>query len=296
MLSGFHHVTAISGDPRATIEFYTGFLGMRLVKRTVNFDDPGTHHFYFGGPAGEPGTLLTLFPWPTPRRARVGAGQPIEVAFETGSLRFWNERAAAYDVERTAEGVEFGERVLGLRDSFGMAIKLVERAAGPNALGRLHGVTICETDPAGLAAVLTDLLGFKRTGTEGQRQRFELAGGAARIDLWPASTPERGKAGPGAIHHVAWRVESEAEQDEWRARLMAAGLRVSIPQNRLYFRSIYFRAHRGVLFEIATVSPGFTFDEPWDALGGKLCLPPWLEPERASIEARLAPLDAAVIR
>ena len=289
MISGFHHVTAISGDPRATLDFYTGFLGLRLVKRTINFDDPGTHHFYLSACAGEPGTLLTFFPWPVARRARVGSGQGAAVAFQTGSLRYWSERAR--DAERS---IEFGEHVLLLRDPFGMVIKLVEREGSP-ALGRIHAVTILEADPAALAAVLTNLLGFQPAAQEGNRQRFELAG-CACIDLERIPSAERGKPAPGTIHHIALQVADDAEQDAWRVRLTAAGLRVSIPQNRLYFRSIYFRPHHSVLFELATAGPGFTVDEPPDALGKSLCLPPWLESERASIEERLAPIDDNVVR
>jgi len=295
MLSGFHHVTAISGNPRQTLEFYTGFLGLRLVKRTVNFDDPATHHLYFGSPTAEPGTLLTFFPWPVARRVRLGAGQAVSVAFRTGSLQHWSQRAAEAGVKQTAVSVELGDRVLALRDPFGLVIKLVEsEGTPPQAVERLHSLSILEADPAPLAAVLTDLLEFERTSQEGGVERFEIAG--ARIDLAQAGSAERGKIAPGAIHHVALRVADEAGQDAWRARLMAAGLRVTIPQNRMYFRSIYFRPHRSVLFELATSAPGFTVDEPLDALGTSLCLPPWLESERASIEARLAPIDRSVIR
>src|SRR5690349_2499179 len=276
MILGFHHVTAISADPQKTVDFYTGFFGLRLVKKTVNFDDPGTYHLYFGNGTGDPGTLLTIFPWRVQRSARIGAGQAIAVAFRAGDLTAWSRRAAEAGIEH-----EFGDESLALRTPCGLAIRLIE--GGEAGLGPLHSVTVAEPDIGAMTELLTGVMGFDQTDS----RRFEA--GSARIDL-EEPVAERGRIGPGAVHHVAFQVASIEEQDEWRERLIRAGERVTIPQDRRYFRSIYFRPHRSVLFEIATSAPGFTVDEPLATLGESLCLPPWLESERSYIESRLPPV------
>ena len=230
MLLGFHHLTGLTGDAQEVLQHYSNVLKMTLVKRTVNFDDPGSYHLYFGDSHGSPGSLLTFFPG-FQRQARRGAGQIV---------------------------------------------------SGPT----LNGVTLCENDFEPTARFL-ERLGFEAAGGEGNRHRFELPGGAASIDLLHEPQTERGKLGAGAIHHVAFRVSNEQAQAEWRARLTEAGIHVSPVKDRLYFQSIYFREPGGVLFEIATDGPGFLIDEPAESLGSSLCLPPWLEPARASIEARL---------
>ena len=258
MLLGLHHVTALAGDPQANLDYYTQVLGLRLVKRTVNFDDPGSYHFYFGDPSGRPGTLLTYFPG-FQRRARRGAGQAVSVAYA-------------------------GPQLAGATpDPDGLDLQLVERERPA-----LHSVTLCERELEPTAAFL-EMLGFRHVHTEGNRHRFELA--AAQIEVLHEPEAERGKLGAGAIHHFAFRVADEATQLDWRDRLMSAGVRVSPVKDRAYFHSIYFREPGGVLFEIATDGPGFLIDEPADALGTSLCLPPWLEPSRETIQARLAPLQ-----
>jgi glyoxalase family protein len=257
MLLGLHHVTALAGDPQANLDYYTQVLGLRLVKRTVNFDDPGSYHFYFGDPSGRPGTLLTFFPG-FHRQVRRGAGQAVSVAYA-------------------------GPRPAGPpTDPDGLDLQLV----GGDAPS-LHSVTLCEREVEPTASFL-EMLGFKHVNTEGNRHRFELA--AARIDVLHEPDTERGKLGAGAIHHLAFRVADEAIQLDWRDLLMSAGVRVSPVKDRAYFHSIYFREPGGVLFEIATDGPGFAIDEPGNALGSSLCLPPWLEPSRESIQARLAPI------
>jgi glyoxalase family protein len=260
MLLGLHHVTALAGDPQANLDFYTQVVGLRLVKRTVNFDDPGSYHFYFGDPGGQPGTLLTFFPG-FQRRARRGAGQAVSVAYA-------------------------GPRLAGATpDPDGLDLQPVHGEAPA-----LHSVTLCERELQPTAAFL-ETLGFEQVLKQGNRSQFELAGGRARIDVLHEPETERGKLGAGAIHHIAFRVADEATQLDWRDRLMSAGVRVSPVKDRGYFHSIYFREPGGVLFEIATDGPGFLIDEPADALGTSLCLPPWLEPSRESIQARLSPLQ-----
>ena len=234
MLLGLHHVTALAGDPQSTLDHYTQELKLRLVKRTVNFDDPGSYHLYFGDPQGSPGTLLTVFTG-FQRQAKTGSGQIVSSRLPLG-------------------------------------------------------VTLCENNLEPTAQFLA-ILGFTPAGAEGNCHRFEMPNGAAQIDVLDEPQAERGKLGAGAIHHVAFLVADESVQLDWRNRLVKAGVRVSPVKDRQYFHSIYFREPGGVLFEIATDGPGFLIDEPADALGGKLCLPPWLEPARESIESRLAPLN-----
>jgi glyoxalase family protein len=290
MLQGFHHVTAIAGDPQRNLDFYTGFLGLRLVKRTVNFDDPGTHHFYFGDYNGTPGTLLTFFPWPGSRRkSRRGAGQILSVAFHAASVASWKSRAEAAGVPCSGPSIRQGEIVLQLTDPDGLPIELVE--GGTQEIGRLHSIAICEAETGYTAGLLAKTLGFARVSGEGVRERFEIAGGAGRIDVVTDPSRERGLTAPGTVHHVAFALGNTDVQDEWRSRLTAEGFRVTLPQNRVYFRSIYFRQPRGVLFELATSAPGFTLDETPGQLGTRLCLPPWLEPDRQNIEQRLAPVN-----
>ena len=259
MLLGLHHVTALAGDPQANLDYYTQVLGLRLVKRTVNFDDPGSYHFYFGDPSGRPGTLLTFFPG-FHRQMRRGAGQAVSVTYA-------------------------GPAVTGSKpDPDGLDLQLVQ-AESP----ALHSIALCEREIEPTAAFL-EMLGFRHLDTQGNRHGFDLASGRARIDVLHEPETERGKLGAGAIHHIAFRVADEATQLDWRDRLLSAGVRVSPVKDRAYFHSIYFREPGGVLFEIATDGPGFLIDEPADALGTSLCLPPWLKPSRESIQARLPPI------
>jgi len=260
MLLGLHHVTALAGPVQANLDYYTQVLKLRLVKRTVNFDDPGNYHFYFGDQAGAPGTLLTFFPGFQRQPVR-GSGQIVAAAY-------------AYPAQAAA-------------DPDGLNLELVT-AEAPG----LCAVTLCENDLEPTARFL-EMLGFRALGAEGNRHRFGLSGGAARIEVLHEPTTERGKLGAGAIHHVAFRVADEAVQMDWRNRLVNAGVRVSPVKDRRYFHSIYFREPGGALFEIATDGPGFLIDETEAALGSSLCLPPWLQPARESIEARLFPLDLA---
>jgi len=259
MLLGLHHVTALAGDPQSNLDYYAQVLGLRLVKRTVNFDDPGSYHFYFGDPGGRPGTLLTFFPG-FHRQIKRGAGQAVSVAY--------------------ADPKPAG----ATPDPDGLDLQLLEGEAPT-----LHSVTLCERELEPTAAFL-EMLGFEQVLAQNNRHQFELAGGRARINVLHEPDTERGKLGAGAIHHLAFRVADEASQLDWRDRLMSAGVRVSPVKDRAYFHSIYFREPGGVLFEIATDGPGFLIDEPADALGTSLCLPPWLEPSRDSIQARLSPI------
>jgi glyoxalase family protein len=313
-VAGIHHITAMAGDPRANVAFYTRVLGQRLVKRTVNFDDPGTHHFYYGDALGTPGTILTFFPWPGARRGAQGSGEAVATAYAVppGALPFWQERLARAGVAAEPVQERFGARVLPLRDPDGMVVELVEAAepagavahwqGGPveagAALRGFQGVTLQVADGGATGALLEQLFGFQRAGQEANRIRYALPGSAAEgapgrtVDLLVTPGVPRGRLGPGSIHHVAFRVADDAEQAERRTALLRAGLAVTPVQDRQYFRSIYFREPGGVLFELATDGPGFAWDEPVAELGSALRLPPWLEPRRAEIEAALPEIGA----
>jgi glyoxalase family protein len=296
-LGGIHHVTAIASNPQRTLDFYIGFLGLRLVKKTVNFDDPGTYHFYFGDYEGHPGTILTFFPWPGAKRGRQGSGQITAVSFAVppGSLRAWELRTAAERMLTDIVAERFGEKVLRMYDPDGMPVELIETPGAPvGNIGVFRCPTLASTNPEATARFLTETLGFRQVAHNGKRIRFEAAaGGAGRtLDMCAVPPPEAGLGGAGTVHHIAWRVADDESQREWRAKLAESGHYVTEILDRQYFHSIYFREPGGVLFEIATDPPGFAVDEPVESLGTSLKLPPWLEPERARIEAALPKVQA----
>jgi glyoxalase family protein len=306
-IEGIHHVTALASDPQANVDFYTGVLGLRLVKKTVNFDDPGTYHFYYGDETGTPGTILTFFPWPLARRGTRGAGQATVTSFSVpqGSLGYWTGRLDRFGVLFEPPRARFDEEAVTLFDPDGLQLELVARAgdgrspwqAGPvppeHAIRGFDGTTLTEWNPEVTAELLAGTLGFRPAGQAGSRFRLEAGPGGpgARVDVLAAPAAERGRISAGTVHHVAWRVADEAEQERWRETIAESGLSVTPVLDRQYFRSIYFREPGGVLFEIATDAPGFTYDEPVESLGGALKLPPWLEPERRRIEAVLPPVE-----
>jgi glyoxalase family protein len=289
VLLGLHHVTAFAGDAQTNLDFYTRFMGLRLIKRTVNFDDPGTYHFYFGDANGTSGTILTFFPWPTAPPGRSGTGQATGVSLTSGreSLVSWKTRLQAASIHVDGPHVRFGEEFITFRDPHGLIIEVF--AVPGDSEMRLHSATLCESQFERTAAAL-QTLGFQYVGTEGDRTRFDLAG--TPLDVLVTSGAEPGRMSAGTVHHIAWRVADEAAQTEWRTKLKDAGLHVTRGIDRQYFRSIYFREPGGVLFQIATDGPGFFVDEP--VLGVSLKLPPWLEPIRDSIERRLPRLEEAV--
>ncbi|MFZ5624543.1 MAG: ring-cleaving dioxygenase [Gemmatimonadota bacterium] len=309
---GLHHVTAIAGDPQRNLDFYTGTLGMRLVKKTVNFDDPTAYHFYFGDATGTPGSLLTFFPWGSAPRGRQGVGQAASVALAipAGSLGWWIERLIAQGVAYEGPVHRFGEAVLTFRDPDGMAVELVATAAAgavpgwdsgtlpaEHAIRGLHTTTLWVSELAPTAQVLTDALGFTRVGEHEGTVRFAPSGAShpigAYLDVRPAGGFWSARMGVGSIHHVAFRVADDTVQDELRGRVLRQGLGASPRMDRNYFRSVYFREPNGVLFELATDGPGMLIDEPLEHLGESLRLPPQYEPMRAGIEAALPELALA---
>jgi glyoxalase family protein len=306
-IRGIHHVTAIARGPQVNLDFYTGVLGLRLVKRTVNFDDPGSYHLYYGDEVGSPGTILTFFPWPRARLGSRGAGQATVTSFSVpaGTLGRWVERLDSLGVGHGEPRERLAEEALTLFDPDGLELELVAQAGdgrapwtgGPvapeMAVRGFHHVTLCEWNPEVTARVLTEAMGFRLAGEAGERSRFEAGAGGpgARVDVLASPGAERGQVSAGTVHHVAFRVAGDREQLAWRRRLAAAGLQVTPVQERQYFRSIYFREPGGVLFEIATDTPGFAIDEPVASLGAGLKLPSWLEPSRREIESALPPLE-----
>ena len=304
---GIHHVTAIAGDPQRNLDFYSGLLGLRLVKRTVNFDDPGTYHLYYGDEEGRPGTIMTFFPWRNAPRGSLGAGQIGTTAFSVpaGSLPFWESRIR--DAGLPSEGPEtrFGEEVLTLADPDGLRLELVahESAAdlplwheGPLspevAIRAFHGVTLIEHSLEATAEILTGSLGFAETQASGPRHRFEAPQGApaSRVDIVVMPDQPVGRIAVGSVHHVAFRIAGDEEQSRWRTEAIGKGLHITPVKDRNYFHSVYFREPGGVLFEIATDPPGFAVDESVAELGSTLKLPAWLEPQRQLLQAQLPEL------
>ena len=308
-MSGVHHVTAIAGKPNRNLDFYARILGLRLVKKTVNFDDPGTYHFYYGDEVGGPGTILTFFPWEhaAPGRGGTGLTQTTYFRVPAASIGYWTHRFVEKGVPHASLTRPFGETTLAFTDPDGMSLALVgvagaeTEAAWSNgevpaehAARGFHGVTLALASAAPTVAILTGVLGFKEVGREGQivRYRAETTVGSV-VDI-RESNDAAGRMGRGSVHHVAFRAGNDAEQAEMAGKLVNEHrMHVTEQKDRQYFRSIYFREPGGVLFEIATDDPGFAIDEPVATLGTALKLPGFLEPRRAHIETHLPPLELA---
>jgi len=304
---GIHHITAIAGDPQTNLDFYAGVLGLRLVKLTVNFDDPGTYHLYYGDGVGHPGTILTFFPWPHAPEGRRGTGQVTETAFAIPeqAVDFWAARLAEYRVAFKGPFDRFGEQVLSLSDPDGLGIELVgarvtrdDRAYAAGlvrlefAIRGFHSATLMQADERKTTALLTDTMGFTLVAQEGNRYRYAVDSGEAAnlVDVLRAPDERQGRVLVGTVHHIAWRSQDDERQLAWRAELTRLGYGVSPVMDRKYFHSIYYREPGGILFEIATDPPGFSVDESPEDLGSRLVLPPWLEPERTELEGVLPPL------
>jgi glyoxalase family protein len=309
-IQGLHHVTAITADGQKNFDFYTGTLGLRLVKRTINYDDPASYHLYYGDGMGSPGTLMTFFVWPRGPMGSPGKGQVAETAFSVplDSLDWWEKRLSA---QQTAvqSGLRFAARALLFSDPDGVPLSLVENTGAcqckgwlrggigaERAIRALHGVTLAESDPQLPARVLAERFGYRELGREGERVRYEAAGAVARfVDVIPASAAGLPRIGAGQVHHVAFRTPDDEEQEKRLETLRADGHQVSAVMDRGYFRSIYFREPGGALFEIATDGPGFAINEPVERLGERIALPAWLEADRAEVEGRLPRLEIGIL-
>lgn len=308
-ITGIHHVTAIASDPQANLDFYTGLLGLRLVKKTVNFDDPSAYHLYYGDEIGTPGTIVTFFYWPGGAgRGRVGSGQATRLSFSAppSSLDFWLARLQRHSVAATRT-VRFDEDVIAFADPDRIPVEIVAVAGdiragwtqsdvpAEHALRGLHTAELTVRSAERTERLILDEMGYRLVRREGNRARFETGSGGSGtfIDVIADSEVRSGLGGVGTIHHIAWRVPDDATELEMQERLIQAGYSVSPVRDRTYFRSIYYREQGDILFEIATAIPGFSDDEPVASLGTALKLPAQVEQAREEIESRLPPLQPA---
>lgn len=306
---GIHHITAIAGDAKRNFDFYTKVLGLRFVKRTVNFDDPQTYHFYFGDEQGTPGTILTFFPWGSAvRQGSRGAGMATEIGYAVpeGSLDFWIKRFEEHNVIYNKPATKFGTRYLTFIDPDGLKLELVETTDADSrkpyetddvkaavATKGFYNTTLTLNNAGPTAAILTGVFDYKLIAQEGNRYRYatDAVATANIIDLVELPSERKGIGANGTVHHIAFRVKDDATQMAFHDKIRKMGLNITPQIDRNYFHSLYFREPGGVLFEIATDNPGFTVDEPLEELGKNLKLPAQYEPQRKAIEAHLVPLD-----
>ena len=311
LITGIHHITAIAGDPQENLDFYTGVMGMRLVKKSVNQDVVNTYHLFYADGEAHPGTDLTFFPWPDapPAVRGIGLGAEISLAVPAGSLAFWQSRLSHYGITMGSVELRRGNRVLPVTDPHGQPLALVETSdpreftpwakspipAEHQVLG-LDAVRLLEREQGPSAEFLTRVLGFTDLGEEGGWHRYGVGRGGSgqHLELRAEPGTGRGRWGVGSMHHVAWRVPDDATHQTVREAVARAGRRPTEVIDRFWFRSVYFLEPGGVLFEVATDGPGFTVDEDMATLGERLVLPPWLETHRATIERELPPLVAQV--
>ncbi|KQM41933.1 ring-cleaving dioxygenase [Chryseobacterium sp. Leaf201] len=304
---GLHHITAIADSAKRNLDFYTQVLGVRLVKKTVNFDDPGTYHFYFGNETGTPGTILTFFPWEGIGKGTNGTGLATHIGYSVpqGSLEFWKLRLQQSGIA-VEEGEIFGEKMISFKDPDGLQLQFIESSASDNrkvwttddikdenALKGFHNVTLTLKKAEPTIKVLTDILGYGLQKQEENRYRFatDAIDTANLIDIIENDKNPAGRNAAGTNHHIAFRVENEAVLMEYREKVMSAGLSITPKIDRDYFYSLYFREPGGVLFEIATDNPGFTVGEPLNELGQNLKLPKQYEAMRSQIEQALPKLS-----
>ena len=306
---GLHHITAIAGDAQRNYDFYTKTLGLRLVKKTVNFDDPQTYHFYFGDETGAPGTILTFFPWSGVRQGKNGAGMATEIGYSVpeGSLEFWKARFEQLEVRHDIIGERFGERQLPFQDPDGLWLNLIEtkhkderkgwaaaEITAAAAIKGFHTVTLTLNSVKATAEILTDVFGYQFIEQDGNlyRYRTDAVENAAMVDLLESPGAQRGVNAGGTNHHIAFRVENEETQMAFREKILERDLFITEKIDRDYFFSLYFREPGGVLFEIATDNPGFAIDETVETLGSRLKLPKQYEGMREEIEKALPELRA----
>lgn len=305
---GLHHVTAVVGDPQENADFYSGILGLRLVKKTVNFDDPGTYHLYFGNEGAEPGTIITFFPWGDAYRGKIGDGQAGVTSYVVpeGALDFWEKRLEKFGVP-FKKTERFSEQYLQFEDVNGLKLEIVERAAGRMsswefgdvtsdvAIKGFGGVTLFSSNAEKTAELLTTVLGLEKTGEEDGLMRFRAASDIGNIIDLKMDKGQTGRLGVGTVHHIAWRAEDDADQQEWKLQVENFRLGVTPVQDRNYFNAMYFREYGDLLFEIATDTPGFAIDESPESLGEALKLPQQYEKHRKRLLQELPPVTARVL-
>lgn len=302
---GIHHITAVAGDPQRNLDFYAGILGLRLVKKTINFDDPSVYHLYYGDENGAPGTILTFFPWEHAMQGHPDRGQAVAISFSipTQSIDFWTTYLEKQDVKFEAPFSRFGKTILGLQDPDGLHLELVADPAandtngwddGPlpetHAIRGFHGVTLAVGAYEETGSLLTETLGFTYVEQVDNRHLYKSDSTFGSVVEIIDRSDLNGRPGKGTVHHVAFRAKDDEEQLQLRQELTSKGYHVTDVRDRQYFHSIYFHEPGGVLFEVATDPPGFAIDEASDELGTGLKLPPWLEGKRDLIEANLPEL------
>lgn len=304
---GIHHITAVAGNPTDNHRFYTQILGLRLVKKTVNFDDPSVYHLYYGDESGKPGSILTFFPWEHLQDGKPDRGQVVAVSFSvpTGSKTFWLDHLRNHNLDIEEPFSRFGKEVIGLQDPDGLHLELVIDpkansfegwSDGPipqqHAIRGIHGATLGEENYSGAGKLLENDLGFELTNQLDGRYLYETDANFGSVVEIIDGFDLNGRPGKGTVHHIAFRVENEAEQQSLRKQLLNKGYYLTEMKDRDYFKSVYFHEPGGVLFEIATDPPGFTRDEELYELGSSLQLPDWLENERSAIEQELPTLNS----
>ncbi|TCN26303.1 ring-cleaving dioxygenase [Mesobacillus foraminis] len=301
---GIHHITAIVGHPQENVDFYAGVLGLRLVKKTVNFDDPGTYHLYFGNEGGKPGTIITFFPWAGAPQGGIGDGQVGVTSFVVpkGAFSFWEKRLETFKIPFT-KMERFGEQYLEFDDPHGLHLEIVEREEGEAnawtfgeitpevAIKGFGGATLLSTQPTKTAELLENVMGLEQIGTEGDFTRFRSSADIGNIIDLKLTSIGRGEMGVGTVHHIAWRAVDDQDQLEWQRHIGKNGYGVTPVRDRNYFNAIYFREHGEILFEIATDPPGFAHDETHDTMGENLMLPAQYEPHREQLERSLLPFE-----
>ncbi|MGZ9585777.1 ring-cleaving dioxygenase [Paenibacillus marinisediminis] len=306
--AGIHHITAFVRDAQANVDFYAGVLGLRLVKKTINFDAPEVYHLYFGDELGSPGTIITFFPWADSRKGRVGGGQVgiTTYAVPLGALDFWQERLAKFHVP-VVRSERFSETVLRFEDVDGLQLELVEREEGAfsdwsyggvpadKAIKGFGGAVLYSLAPEQTERALAQVLGLEKIAEENGYARFKASGDLGNIIDVNLSPAARGISGAGTVHHIAWRAKNDEEHALWREHVENSGLYPTPVADRQYFNAIYFREAGGILFEIATDPPGFARDESPEALGQELKLPAWYEEYRPQIIANLPPIEVRVL-
>ncbi|MCK9857847.1 VOC family protein [Paenibacillus sp. ATY16] len=306
--AGIHHITAFVKHPQVTTDFYAGVLGLRLVKKTINFDAPEVYHLYFGDQAGSPGTIITFFPWENSRKGVVGGGQVGYTTYVVpeGTLGFWKERLAKFQIEFN-ETSRFGEQYLQFADPDGLLVELVAREEGPrstwsfggvsadNAIKGFGGAILYSTNPAATAQLLEHVMGLSKVDEENGLARYQSFGELGNIIDVNTEPMAAGHGGHGTVHHIAWRAKDDAEHLTWQQHVAANGFQPTPIVDRQYFNALYFREQGGILFEIATDPPGFARDEDPEHLGEQLMLPAWYEQHRATLEQLLTPFDVRVM-
>jgi glyoxalase family protein len=302
--AGIHHITAIVGHPQENADFYGGILGLRLVKKTINFDDPGTYHLYFGNDGGQPGTIITFFPWANAKQGEIGGGQVGVTTYviPSGSMSFWEKRLEKFNIsyEKTER---FGETYLEFDDVHGLQLELVEREGGEQnhwthgdvtsdvAIKGFGGAVLYSTQPDQTAETLENVMGLQKVNEEAGLVRFKSYGEIGNVIDLKKTPLELGKMGVGMVHHIAWRADDDEDHLDWQQYVRSKGHLVTPVKDRNYFNAIYFREHGSILFEIATDPPGFAHDESYETMGQALKLPSQYEQYREQLNKTLIPIE-----